>query len=39
LTVGDEGGFGNAFKDDPESEYPAFNESEKMLAVVILGHE
>lgn len=39
MTIGDEGGFGNALKDDPESEYLAFNESENIPAVVTLDHE
>jgi len=39
LLVGDEGGFGDVFKDDLESEDPAFNESENILVVVTVDHQ
>jgi hypothetical protein len=38
LPVGDEGGFGDVFKHDLESEHPAFNESENILVVVAVDH-
>ena len=37
FTDRDGGEFGNARKDDPEGEYPAFNESENILVMVTVG--
>lgn len=36
--IGDEGEFGNAFKDDPESKRSAFNESENTPVVATDDH-
>ena len=36
--MGDEGEFGNAFKEDPKSECSSFNESENILVEVAVDH-